>query len=92
MLYSCKILATNYTQEIDDLVLLMNHHLKEGESQETLFKPIDSWITVNANTKSYIVEELNSIKLSHFHYSAISIIKYGPIIDNIFSLQNLYIN
>ena len=82
------MLAGNYPKEISDLVLPVNNHLREDESQDTLFQPANSWIPVNTNTKPHNVKQLNTIKPSRPQYIATPIIKYGVCIDNMFVLQS----
>ena len=48
-------------------------------------QPLD---TVGTETKLYIVEQLNTMKLSRCHYIATSFAKCGSYIKNMFTLQN----
>ena len=51
-----------------------------------LFRSDDPWITSEKDTKPYILEHLDNIKLSRSQYIAISIIYHGPCVDVMFAL------
>ena len=55
----------------------MNNHLTKPLPLETLFKPDAPFITNEKDTKPYILEDLDDIKLFRSQYIAISIIKFG---------------
>ena len=52
----------------------MNDHLTKDAPQEILFQPDDPWIPTEKDTKPYILENLDNIKLSRSQYIATSII------------------
>ena len=64
-----------------DSVLLMNKHFAKNASQKTIFLPDTTWITNEKDTKPYILEQSDNIKLLRSQYIATSIIKYGPYFD-----------
>ena len=66
----------------------MNDYLTKNVPQQTLFQPDDPCIANNKDTKPYILEHLDNIKLSTSQYIATSIFNYGPYVDNTFTLQN----
>ena len=63
----------------------MNNHLMKDKLQDTLFQSASAWI--NTEIKLCIVEQLNDIKLSRYHY-VVNSIKYGSYFENMFALQN----
>ena len=65
-----------YAKDFSESVLLMNKHLTKNVPKETLFKADDPWLT-NEDTKPYILDHIENIKLSKSQYIAISIINYG---------------
>ena len=67
----------------------MNANLTKDASQETLDDP---WITNEKDTKLYLLEHLDNIKLPRSQYIATSIINYGPYIDNMFALVDFAYN
>ena len=88
-MYAYRLFTGYYGQDFDDLVILMNDHLTKDVPQETMFQLDYPWITNKKDTKLYILEHLDSIKLSRSHYIAISVINYGLYIDNLFALEIL---
>ena len=68
--------------DLDDSILLMNEHLTKDAPKETLFKPNGPWLT-NEDTKPYILEHLDNIKLSRFQCITTSIINYAPYLESI---------
>ena len=66
----------------------MNEPSSADASQETLFRPNDPWITNEKDTKPYILENLDNIKLSGSQSIAKFIINVGPYMDSVLSLEN----
>ena len=88
MLNSCRMLTGNYTQDIVESIFLMNNHLMKDETQGTLIQPVNTSITVDTETKPYIVEQLNSIKLSRSQYQCNIHHQIWPYVETMFTLQN----
>ena len=88
ILYSCRINAGYYVQDIDDSVFFLNNQLMKDQSHEILFKPNDYLTTADKDNKPNILEHLNNVKLSSFQYIPTSTIKYSPYIENMFVLEN----
>ena len=65
----------------------MNEHLNTYVPQQTLFKTNDPWIIKEMDTKPYILENLDSIKLLRSQHIGTSIINYGFFIDDMFFLE-----
>ena len=63
-----------------------------GYTWEALFKPNDTWITNEKDTKPYVHAHLDNITLSWSQYIATSIIIYGPYTDNMFALESCVCN
>ena len=70
----------------------MNNHLSNDARKETLFKPDDPRLTNEKDTKPYIREHFNNMKLSRSQCIVISIFNYGPYIDNMCTLENFTYN
>ena len=64
----------------------MNDDLYKGGPQGTLCWPDNPW---NITGKTYILKNLDNIILFRSEYTATSIIKYSPYIDNKFILENV---
>ena len=69
----------------------MNGHLTKDAPQEILIKPNDLWIMNEKDTKPYILEHLDNIKLFRSQYIATSIINYGTFIDDMFAPCKLHL-
>ena len=54
----------------------MDNHLMKDEPKGTFFQPANPWLTIDRETKPYIIEQLNNIRPSRHQYIATSIIQY----------------
>ena len=73
-LYYYRLVTGYYAQAFDDSILLMDEHLNKDAPEDTLARLNDPWITNEKDTKPYILEHLDNIKMSRSQYIAISII------------------
>ena len=65
----------------------MNDHLAK-DAPQTIVQPDYPRITMEKETKPYIFEHVDTIKLSRSWYIMTSITNYGPYVDNMFGLEN----
>ena len=86
VLDSCRLLTGCGRQDFNDSVLLMNDHLTKDAFQETLYQPDDPWITAKTDTKPYILELLDSTKLTRSQSVSTWVINYGHYISHMFDL------
>ena len=81
------VLQNNYWTSCWDLWWLSDD-LTRGESQEALFKHNDPSLTIEKDTKTYILKHLDNIKLSRSQYMTTFIINYSLYIYNMFAIEN----